>query len=391
MTKQLFWIGTAVMTTLLALMLVWEFRLALVYVFISLAAVATIRPLVKRPAGQSWAVRGGVILLLIAAVAGLGSLLVVGVEAAIGDIEQLGQQLSGQDRWHQPAWLVGSSVQEMLDSRLPAPSELLSAVLGDKGEFVLPAVLGFTQSLFSLISSVLVILFLSVYWSIDQSHFERLWLSLLPAEQRARARDMWRSVELGLGAYIRSELAQAFLAGILLGVGYWLIGSPYAALLALAGLLALLLPVVGEILALLPPLLLGLLTGVPLSLLTMVYTICIIVILRRWFAPRLSNHHQYNPILTLILLMALADGYGLLGLIVAPPLAAVCQILWDDWVNWRTVGVRAGVDVADLKARQAQIAAVLTSMAEPPPPLLSSSMNKLTSLLSQAESTEKRL
>ena len=386
MTKQLVWIGTAVMTTLLALVLVWEFRLALVYVFISLAVVATLRPLVKRPTGQSWLMRGGVILLLIAAVAGLGSLLVVGLGAAINDIEQLGQQLSRQDRWHQPAWLLGSSFQELLDTRLPTPSQLFSAVLGDEGEFVLPAVLGFTQSIFSLISGFLVILFLSVYWGADQSHFERLWLSLLPAEQRARARDMWRSVEQGLGAYIRSEFAQACLAGVLLGMGYWLIGSPYAALLALLGVLALLLPFVGVILAVLLPLLLGLLTSVPLSLLTVLYTLCVIVILRRWVAPHLSEHRQYNAILTLVFLMALADAYGLVGLIVAPPLAAVCQILWDEWVNGRTVVAGAGLAVADLKARQAQVAAMLASMEEPPLPVISSSMNKLTTLLEQAES-----
>lgn len=385
MTKQLIWIGTAVMTTFMALALLWQFSLVLVYVFISLAVVATIRPLVKRPTGQSWAVRGGVILLLITAVALLAFLIVYGLNAAINDIQELGQQLSGQNRWHQPEWLLGNSFQQLLDNRLPKPNELFSALLGEKGEFVLPAVLGFTQSLFSLLSGFLVILFLSVYWGADQSHFERLWLSLLPAEQRARARETWRSVELGLGAYIRSELAQSLSAGVLLAVGYWLIGSPHAALLALLGALALLLPVVGVILALLPPLLLGWLTSVPLGWITAAYTLCVIVILRHWVAPRLSNQRQYNPILTLFLLMALADAYGLLGLIVAPPLAAVCQILWNDWVNRRTA-VGNGAAVADLKARQAQIAAVLASMEEPPLPVISSSINKLTNLLEQAES-----
>ncbi|MCZ7672142.1 MAG: AI-2E family transporter [Chloroflexi bacterium] len=75
-------------------------------------------------------------------------------------------------------------------------------------------------------SGGLVILFLSLYWSLDRVRFERLWLSLLPPEQRARARDIWQTIESDLGSYIRSEVAQSLLAGLLLGLGYWALGSP---------------------------------------------------------------------------------------------------------------------------------------------------------------------
>ncbi len=391
MTKQLLRIATAVMTTLLALALLWQFRVVVLYVFISLAVVATVRPLVRRPHGQTWIMRVGVIFLLVAALAGLGSLLVLGTGAAIVDLEELGQQLASEDKWHQPEWLVGSSFQELLYARLPPPSELFSTILGEQGEIVLPAVLGFTQGIFGFVSGALIILFLSIYWGIDQSHFERLWLSLLPAGQRTQAREIWGLVELGLGTYIRSELAQAFLAGVLLGVGYWVIGSPYPALLAMLGAFALIIPVVGVILALIPPLLLGLLTGLSVTLWTVVYTLLVILFLHYLVAPHLSNDHLYNPILTLLMLLALADVYGVWGLIIAPPLAAVCQILWDQLVvNRRTAvksveGKGAGVAVADLKARQAKVAAMLVTMEEPPPPLVSSSMTRLATLLEQAE------
>lgn len=62
--------------------------------------------------------------------------------------------------------------------RLPAPSALFGALTGEEGQLVLPTLLGFTQNNISVVSAALVILFLSIYWSIDQVHFERLWLSL---------------------------------------------------------------------------------------------------------------------------------------------------------------------------------------------------------------------
>jgi predicted PurR-regulated permease PerM len=371
------------MTTLLALLLLWQFRTAVLYVLVSLALAAAARSLAKRRAGQSLVSRLVVISVALIALGIVGFLLFLAISAALRDIQELVQQVSVQNEWRQPQWLVGSSFQQLLDTRLPSPSELFAAVIGDEGQLVLPAVLGFTQGIISTVSSILVVLFLSLYWSTDQIHFERLWLSLLPPVHRTRARDIWRTIELDIGAYIRSEAAQSLLAGLLLGLGYWLLGSPYPALLALIGALAWLIPVMGTVLVIIAPLLIGLLTGVPLSLLTVLYTLIVLIVLEVWIVPRLSKSRQVNPILTVIILIALADAYGLLGIVIAPPLSAVCQILWRHLVSHRVVAETA-TQVSDLKERQTQLWPTIQAMDDPPP-LIISSMERLTQLLDKAE------
>ena len=47
MTRQLVIIGTAVMTTLLALVALWQFRIVVIYVLISLVLAVTIRPIAR--------------------------------------------------------------------------------------------------------------------------------------------------------------------------------------------------------------------------------------------------------------------------------------------------------------------------------------------------------
>lgn len=383
MTKQLVWAGTAVMTTLLALALFWQFRLVVIYVLVSLALASAARPLIKRPAGQNLAVRLAMILLYLALLGSFGLLLVLGSGAAIRDIQELAQQVSVQDAWQQPVWLQGSALQQFLDTRLPPPSDFFAALIGENGQLVLPAILGFTQGIFTILSSGIVVLFLSLYWSMDQIHFERLWLSLLPPVQRSRARDIWQTIESDLGAYIRSEVAQSLLAGVLLGLGYWVLGSPYPALLAFAGAAALLIPVAGAALALLPPLLLGLLTGVPLSLMTAVYTLVIIAALKWWIEPHFFARKQINPMLTLLFLIALADAYGLLGIVVAPPLSTACQILWNRLVSHRAAS-EASSKVSDLKARQAKLWTTIETLDEAPP-LVTSSLARLAALIENAE------
>ena len=318
------------------------------------------------------------------ALGSFGFLLFLTGETAINEIQQLAQTVSVQDAWRLPIWLEGSSFQQALVARLPPPSKLFEAVTGSQGQLVLPAVLGFTQGIGGVVSGVLVILFLSIYWSINQIHFERLWLSLLPSGQRKQARDIWRTIEPDLGAYIRSEVVQSLLAGLLLGLGYWLLGSPYPALLALAGGLAWLIPVVGAPLAVILPLLMGLLTSVQLSLFTALYTLVVLIALEVWVEPRLFRRKWDNPILTLVILLAMADAFGLLGILVAPPLSVVIQILWSRLVSRRAVS-GAAAQVSDLKERQARVWDTIRAMDEPPLPLVTSSMERLTRLIEKAE------
>jgi putative permease len=384
MTKQLVVFGTAVMTTLLALVVLWQFRIVVVYVLVSLALAATVRPFVKGWSRRGFVTRLALILLYLVGLGSFGFLLFLTGETAINEIQQLFHTVSVQDEWRLPIWLQGSSFQQALVARLPPPSKLFEAVTGDQGQLILPAILDFTQGIGNLSSGVLVILFLSIYWSINQIHFERLWLSLLPADQRKQARGIWRTIEPDLGAYIRSELIQSILAALLLGLGYWLLGSRYPTLLALIGALAWLIPVVGAALAVILPLLIGLLTSVQLSLITALYTLVVLIAMQVWVEPRLFKRKWDNPILTLVILLAMADAFGLLGILVAPPLSAVCQILWNRLVS-NPLASGAAVKVSDLKERQERLGAVIREMDELPPPLVISSMERLTHLIEQAE------
>jgi predicted PurR-regulated permease PerM len=384
MTKKLVAFGIAVMTTALALVILWQFRIVVVYVLISLMLAATLRPLFKHLAGRSLAVRLAWILVYLVALASLIFLLVITTEAAIQEIQQLGHTVAVQDMWVLPVWMQGSSFKGALLARLPPPSKLFEAVTGNQGQLVLPALLGFTQGIGSILSGVIVILFLSIYWSINQIHFERLWLSILPSGQRKKARGIWRTVEPDIGVYISGELIQSLLAGLLIGLGCWLLGSPYPAILALVGALVYLIPVVGKALAVVAVLLVGLLTSVPLSLITALYVLVVMIALGVWVRPRLFTRRWNNPILTVVLLIALADAFGLVGIIVAPPLSVVCQILWSRLVTHRAVSGAAD-QISDLKERQALLWAAIKTMDEPPLPLVTSSMERLTHLIEKAE------
>jgi hypothetical protein len=292
--------------------------------------------------------------------------------------------VSVQDAWRLPVWLQGSSFQQALVERLPPPSKLFEAFTGDQGQLVLPVILDVTQGIRRCRERCLIILFLSIYWSTNQIHFERLWLSLLPSGQRKQARGIWRTVEPDIGAYIRGELIQSLLAGLLLGLGYWLLGSPYPALLALVGALASLIPMVGIVLAVISVLLVGLLTSLQLSLFTVIFTLVVFTVLGGWVKPRLlqpqmGQSHSYRS-------SAHCPGgcFWLCWHYRSATVSVVCQILWSRLVSRRAV-LGATAQVSDLKEREARLWEAIQSMDEPPLALVTSSMERLTLLIERAE------
>lgn len=385
MTKKTALSGATVMATLLVLFVIWQFRTIAIYLLISLMFAAALRPLSYRIARLTTLLRTVWIILYVLLLAAFGAFLFLTGERAVQEIEVLAQTLSVQDMWRLPIWLEGSPFQQALIARLPVPSMLFTAMTGDEGQLVLPALLGFSQSLGVILSGGLIILILSIYWAGNQIHFERLWLSMLPPDQRKQIRGTWRTVETELGAYLRCEAIMSLLAGLALSLGYWLLGSPFPVLLAVTGALATLVPMIGLVLAVIPVLLVGLLSGVQLSLFTTIFTVVILIALTAFMKPHILNPKRDHPMLTIFLVIAFGGAFGFAGIIAAPPVSVVSVILWDAVISHRFVA-GAATRMSDLKERQTRVWDTIQEMEEPPPALVASSMERLTDLIEQAES-----
>jgi predicted PurR-regulated permease PerM len=349
MSKNLVRIGVAVLTTLLAIYVLWQFRTVVAYVLVSLMLAATMRPLFSRLAGRSLIQRLAWIFAYVILLGGFGYLLFLVFKTSTIEIQEFAKSVTVQDKWVLPLW-SGSSIQQAILASLPSPNFLFQAIIGNEGELIGPALLGVAQGVGGLAAAIAIILILSIYWSFNQVHFERLWLSILPSDERKRARGVWRTIEPDIGSYIRGQLIQSLAAGLLLGLGYWLIGSPYAVMLALVGALLCLIPVVGAVLAILAPLLVGLFTSIQIGVSTALYALMVMIAIIIWLKPKLLNRRWDNPILTVIFLIALADTFGIFGIILAPPLSVVCQILWYRLVTHRSVS-GAAANISDLKQR----------------------------------------
>jgi hypothetical protein len=144
MTKKLAWLGIAVMTTLLALVILWQFRIAVGYFLISLALAAAARPLGEALGQTGYCLAHDNIFLFVLVLGSFGFLFVLGGGSAIRELKLFANTVAVQNEWMLPEWL-GSSLRLLLAERLPSPSRLFGAFTGEQGQLVLPAILGFTR------------------------------------------------------------------------------------------------------------------------------------------------------------------------------------------------------------------------------------------------------
>ena len=105
MTRQLVVIGTAVMTTLLALVVLWQFHIVVIYVLISLALAATVRPIARSESRRNFATRLLLILLYAVSIGLFGLLIFIVGRLLIGDLQELAQTADNIS-WR---WLVIAS------------------------------------------------------------------------------------------------------------------------------------------------------------------------------------------------------------------------------------------------------------------------------------------
>jgi putative permease len=363
--KRLAWFTVVILATFTAVLLAWEFRAAVVLFFLSLVIAATIRPLVDWFAARRLPRAVALLFAYAVCVGFIIGLIVILSGPLLTDLQQLTKDVTSGYEQLRAQWPTGTPFQQSLAQQLPTASDLYAAITGPQGGTLLQTALGLTLGSFDVLGQLLISLVLSMYWSSDQERFKRLWVSLLPFEVRARAREIWNNVETGIGGYLRSQLIQSALALILLGIGYQVLGLRYPAALALIGTIGWLIPWVGVLLAVIPAVLMALSISPVLAVLTAALTIGVLSFLEFVVEPRLFNHRAFSSLLVVIVVLILVDQFGLIGILIAPPLAAVLQICASQ-VFRATTQVTAPQLAQPVSTLQARLQSVQTSLAAQP-------------------------
>jgi predicted PurR-regulated permease PerM len=224
-------------------------------------------------------------------------------------VEQLTQRLS-QYSWG----------QQLLEKAKPENLQLPSG--GGGSAF---AALGTT---FSALGNFVLLVFLGLYFAVDPGLYRRGVEAFFPPSLRPKAHATCQEVGETLRGWLAAQLVSMTVVGVLTTLGLWALGVPLAPLLGLLAALLTFIPNIGPVTAAVPAVLLGLESG-PTGALSVVGLYLAVQTVESYLITPYVQKRSVDlpPALTIVAQVAMGTLFGIMGLALATPLAAMAMTL----------------------------------------------------------------
>ena len=188
----------------------------------------------------------------------------------------------------------------------------------------------------SHIPFLLLIPILGFFLLKDGASLRRMLVRALPQRGRWRSHKLVEELNSTLAAYTRAQLLACVLVGTLSGIGFAVIGIPYAALLGvLAGVLELI-PLVGPFALAVVAALVGALHAPMLAVWAVGFLAVLRVVEDYVMYPRLLRRSVHlHPLAVILAVLAGSELDGVAGMFLAIPVVAVGSVAVRHWLEWR--------------------------------------------------------
>lgn len=387
--KQLAQLTVVVLLTLLLLLVLWQLRSVVLIFLWALAIAAALNAPINLLIERGLPKTGAILLVYLAAFGSLGLLVAALLMPMLQEIDPLVQRLIEQYGIVQGGLLERVGDRTVFIQRLPSTEQVATWLATSQGEELAQTAVGVTQVIGNILGQLALAIVIAIYWTADQTRFERLWLSLLSPERRTWARLFWHKMQANVGAYIRSEVAQSVIAGALLTVGYWAIGIEAPFTLALIVAVAWLLPLIGVLIAISTTIIFGSLISPLVTVIAVGYTILVLAAVDYFLERQLYQLERRWGVLVILVMLMLGDAFGIAGLIVAPPLAIALQFLINGLLERgptiQGINETQVNDLEQIRTRLESVQARLAQADSESSPRLANLVERLETLLAQAE------
>lgn len=187
------------------------------------------------------------------------------------------------------------------------------------------------RGVFSGISMLVATFILSFYLSLQDNGVKRFLQFIAPKRHEDYVANLWIRTQKKLGKWLQGQLVLGLTVGILVFIGLVLLGVPYAAFLGLIAAIFELVPVAGPIMASIPAIALGFVVSPITGVLTIIFYIIVQQVENHIIVPTIIGRAVgLNPVIIIIAFLIGAKLGGIIGMLLAVPVAAVLvEILRD--------------------------------------------------------------
>lgn len=187
------------------------------------------------------------------------------------------------------------------------------------------------SNLIGVISNIFIVLAtlpIILYYMLKDGHkLPPILLGLLPRRFKKEGLETLKEIDSALSSFIVTRVLLNVALGVLLYIGFLIIGLPYSLLLALISIPLNFIPYVGSILAAIPVVIVGFIE----SPMTALWSVVVIFIAQQIQDNLLSpivygRSLDVHPLTTVVLVLVGGDFYGIIGVLIALPVYMILKI-----------------------------------------------------------------
>lgn len=239
-----------------------------------------------------------------------------------------------------PTFVNQINIDESLIKKQGIDGNLAQSVQGlliEISKSLKEAASSFVIAIFSLLGgifSAILILVISFYLVVEEDGVEKFVKELIPGKFQPQALRIMRKIEIKLGRWFVGQISLGLIVGSLSLVGLYILGVPYAFVLAiLAGILELI-PYLGPTLSAIPAIIIAYTVSPLLAVLTLLLYFLIQQFENYLIVPKVMEKSVgLHPVVIIIVVLIGGQLGGVLGVILSVPFATILSIIFEDFYS----------------------------------------------------------
>lgn len=215
-----------------------------------------------------------------------------------------------------------------IDQLMETLPDNLAGILQDVVASIITGITGFLSTITSFVLSIVIVPFILFYLLKDGEKLPEYILKLLPPRLRDDTREVFGEADRQLSTYIQGQLIVAFLIGVMVFIGFLIIGMKYALLLGVLAMFTSVVPYIGPAIAITPAVIIALVTS-PFMLvkLAIVWTV-VQLVEGNIISPQVMGKTLFiHPVTIIFVLLTAGSLFGVAGVILGIPAYAILRVL----------------------------------------------------------------
>jgi predicted PurR-regulated permease PerM len=304
------------------------FNLIIIPIIVSFFLYYMLRPIVRKL--ERVKVHRGLMILSVL----LGFILLIGMFLAYGSTvlkTQFESAFASLSKDIDIKAFVDGVLRFIPDDIIPKNINMTNEILNRLRELVLAIgnnLLNIVSKIGSFGTQIVLIPFILFYLLKDDRKFYEGFISLVPKKYRPKIDEAMKSIDQVLSTYISSQLLVSFILGVLMYIGYLIIGLPNALIMAFFAMITNIIPFIGPFLGALPAVLIAITIDWKMILKVAVLATVVQQAEGDLITPKIvGDKLKLHPLAVIFIVLISVHLFGIFGAFIGVPLYFILSIL----------------------------------------------------------------